>query len=144
MLTLIEDEPVIWMLYYFINYIKCCCDYIRISSNSVYWYDYGAMFYDPQIGRWHVVDPMAEKYEYWSPYQYVRDNPVLRIDLNGMNDDDFFFTKKGELTAYVNNDKPYRVFIAKDDQVKVIECNLRASRTFPFVSKVYKINFIDN
>lgn len=60
---------------------------------------------------------MAEKYEYWSPYQYVRDNPVLRIDLNGMNDDDFFFTKKGELTAYVNNDKPYRVFIAKDDQL---------------------------
>ncbi|MDP2750882.1 MAG: carbamoyl-phosphate synthase (glutamine-hydrolyzing) large subunit [Nanoarchaeota archaeon] len=34
-------------------------------------------------------------------------------------------------------------FIAKDNKVKVIECNLRASRSFPFVSKVYKINFID-
>jgi carbamoyl-phosphate synthase large subunit len=34
-------------------------------------------------------------------------------------------------------------FIAKDNDVKVIECNLRASRSFPFVSKVTKNNFID-
>jgi carbamoyl-phosphate synthase large subunit len=34
-------------------------------------------------------------------------------------------------------------FIAKDNDVKVIECNLRASRSFPFVSKVFKINFVD-
>ncbi len=33
--------------------------------------------------------------------------------------------------------------IAKDNEVKVIECNLRASRSFPFASKVFKINFID-
>jgi len=34
-------------------------------------------------------------------------------------------------------------FIAKENDVKVIECNLRASRSFPFVSKTLKINFID-
>lgn len=33
--------------------------------------------------------------------------------------------------------------LAKDNEIKVIECNLRASRSFPFVSKVLKINFID-
>ena len=39
---------------------------------------------------------------------------------------------------------PFNIqFIAKDNDVKVIECNLRASRSFPFVSKVFKINFID-
>jgi len=39
---------------------------------------------------------------------------------------------------------PFNIqFIAKNNAVKVIECNLRASRSFPFVSKVYKINFID-
>ncbi|MFQ5822513.1 MAG: carbamoyl-phosphate synthase (glutamine-hydrolyzing) large subunit [bacterium] len=39
---------------------------------------------------------------------------------------------------------PFNIqFIAKDNDVKVIECNLRASRSFPFVSKVYKINFIE-
>lgn len=34
-------------------------------------------------------------------------------------------------------------FLAKDNSIRVIECNLRASRSFPFVSKVLKINFID-
>ncbi len=39
---------------------------------------------------------------------------------------------------------PFNIqFIAKDNEVKVIECNLRASRSFPFVSKVFKLNFID-
>jgi carbamoyl-phosphate synthase large subunit len=39
---------------------------------------------------------------------------------------------------------PFNIqFIAKDNQIKVIECNLRASRSFPFVSKVTKYNFID-
>lgn len=39
---------------------------------------------------------------------------------------------------------PFNVqFIAKDNDVKVIECNLRAARSFPFVSKVLKTNFIE-
>ena len=39
---------------------------------------------------------------------------------------------------------PFNIqFIAKDNCIKVIECNLRASRSFPFVSKITKINFID-
>jgi carbamoyl-phosphate synthase large subunit len=39
---------------------------------------------------------------------------------------------------------PFNIqFIAKDNRVKVIECNLRASRSFPFVSKTLKRNFID-
>ena len=39
---------------------------------------------------------------------------------------------------------PFNIqFIAKENYVKVIECNLRASRSFPFVSKIMKVNFID-
>ncbi|MDD6357037.1 MAG: carbamoyl-phosphate synthase (glutamine-hydrolyzing) large subunit [Bacteroidales bacterium] len=39
---------------------------------------------------------------------------------------------------------PFNIqFLAKDNYIKVIECNLRASRSFPFVSKVLKINFIE-
>ncbi len=34
-------------------------------------------------------------------------------------------------------------FVARDNEVHVIECNVRASRSFPFVSKVYRVNFID-
>ena len=44
----------------------------------------------------------------------------------------------------LNISGPFNIqFLAKDNDIKVIECNLRASRSFPFVSKVLKINFID-
>ena len=44
----------------------------------------------------------------------------------------------------LNISGPFNIqFLAKNNSIKVIECNLRASRSFPFVSKVLKINFID-
>ncbi|HPB00934.1 MAG TPA: carbamoyl-phosphate synthase (glutamine-hydrolyzing) large subunit [Candidatus Marinimicrobia bacterium] len=49
-----------------------------------------------------------------------------------------------EIAQNLKINGPFNIqFIAKQNEVKVIECNLRASRSFPFVSKVLKRNFID-
>ena len=50
----------------------------------------------------------------------------------------------GRIAKALDISGPFNIqFLAKNNDIKVIECNLRASRSFPFVSKVLKINFID-
>ena len=50
----------------------------------------------------------------------------------------------GKIAEALHISGPFNIqFLAKDNDIKVIECNLRASRSFPFVSKVLKINFIE-
>lgn len=49
-----------------------------------------------------------------------------------------------QIAHALNISGPFNIqFLAKNNDIKVIECNLRASRSFPFVSKVLKLNFID-
>ncbi len=50
----------------------------------------------------------------------------------------------GQIARELNISGPFNIqYLARDNEIKVIECNLRASRSFPFVSKVLKINLID-
>lgn len=55
-------------------------DEIKGENNSL---DFGARIYDPRVGRWLSVDPLAVKYPNLSPYNFVQNSPVLFIDPDG-------------------------------------------------------------
>lgn len=63
--------------------LRCVWNAGKESKTRVRWLDYGARFYDPQIGRFHTQDRFAEKYLNFTPYQYAANNPLVFIDING-------------------------------------------------------------
>lgn len=63
-------------------------------------YDYGARNYDPALGRWMNVDPLAEKFYSESSYAYVNNDPLGYSDLDGKDYIiDIIRNKKGEITG---------------------------------------------
>jgi RHS repeat-associated protein len=73
-------------------------DEVKGIGNS---YDFGARINDPRIGRWISVDPLASKFPMLTPYQFSSNNPVLNVDLDGLEGVSYRVVKKDELTGEV-------------------------------------------
>ena len=66
----------------------------RQTDLDLDWYDYGARMYDAAIGRWHVVDALAENSISMTQYHFVSNNPIIFVDPNGL--DWFYYKAEGE------------------------------------------------
>ena len=71
--------------------------------------------YDDAIARWSVVDPMAEKRGWLTPYNFVQNNPLAKIDPNGMLDDNLTALKDGTIEVQKTTDKFDKFFVENND-----------------------------
>src|SRR5690554_5064725 len=86
-------------------------------------YDYGWRNYDPALGRWAVIDPMADVNPNWTPYRYAFNNPLMFIDPTGMLEDDYKLNQDGEIELLQETNDATDTLYASDEKGNVDKDN---------------------
>jgi RHS repeat-associated core domain len=90
------------------------------DGSGLEWYDYGARMYDGQIGRWNMQDPMTDKRSWLSPYNFVQNDPISRLDPTGELDTRYE-DEDGVLLGETNDGNDATVTIANENKDKFVQ-----------------------
>lgn len=76
-------------------------------------YYYGARYYDPKVSVWLSVDPLSSKSPHLTPYHFVSNNPVMRVDPDGLHD--YTVDQDGNIALAKETNDKFDMLYATDD-----------------------------